>query len=650
MTACHRKTARWRVMLVTLLIGLAFGALPMCRIAVASSVSMSVNVGFQSYFDPRVWAPVRVTVMHSGSRALSGTLEYGVSGKSPYDGELIWPVKVPAGVGVSTSVSIGLPGHLLARGGVLKLVVQGQTEAQIRLIGVAVQGSDIAGVVSTQPQAVQFLAGVSSANGSSELVTAFIRPQQLPQSLQLLQSLSYLYLDGSVADQLSSAQVHAVLAWVRSGGILIFGGVEPNAGQLGAFSAFTPVSGAIVLDQSGAPLANFAGAQPPRGSLALLYGTARKDATVLIGDRTNALVADRALGRGEVVYAGFDAASSSLVSWTGNAMLWEGILHAVHGSVLTAKPDLFGQTGTLSLLGAAEQFPQLHAPPLWIWEVVFGVYTFICGPVLYVLLRRRRKNEWAWAVLPLMSILLAAGIYELGILQRPNGILTQSVGLIDIVDANLAQVVGVEALMSPQTRSYTVTTPPSTWSVALAEGATALGGDARVVFTGGGGLSAFSAVPAWGGRFVYAVHDARRFGSVQGALFTSIRSLAGYLVNDTNVNLTDAALIDQGQVVMLGPIKRGATVSVDALLRKKPPRSPLTSQIAAALSGASHGVGRALFDSVPGFVTALPPQGSVILIAWTHSEPPVFSPGGNVLPATPQWMIRQVIPVTPVLE
>ena len=650
MTACHRKTGRWRVVLATLLVGLFFCSLPVYRTAAASSVSMSVNVGFQSYFDPSVWAPVRVTLVHSGSRALSGSLVYGVSGKLPYDGKLIWPVKMPAGTGVSTAVFIGLPGRLLQRGGVLRLVVQGQTAAQIRLIGVAVNGSDIAGVVSTQPQVVQFLAGVSSANGSSELVTAFIRPQSLPQSLQLLQSLSYLYLDGAVAAELTSAQVHAVLAWVRSGGILIFGGEQPNAGQIGAFSAYTPVSGEIVLDQSGASLANFAGTQPAHGSLALLYGTARKDATVLIGNRANALVADRTLGRGEIVYAGFDAASSSLVSWAGNAMLWEGILHAVHGSVLTAKADLFGPAGMLSLVGAAEQFPQLHAPPLWIWEVVFGVYTFICGPVLYVLLRRRRKNEWAWAVLPMMSIVLAAAIYGLGVLQRPNGLLTQSVGLVDIVDANLAQVVGVEALMSPQTRSYTVTTPPSTWSVPLAEGVAATRGDARVEFTARGNVSSFNAVPAWGGRFVYAVHDARRFGSVQGALYTSLRSLAGYLVNDTSVNLTGAALIDRGQVVMLGPIKRGETISVDAELRKTPPRGSLAGQIAAALSSASYGVGRSLYDSVPSFVTAAPPQGNVIFIAWTHTEPPVFSPEGTVLPATPQWMIRQVLPVTPVLE
>ena len=650
MTACHRKTGCWRVMLAALVFGLAFGVLPVSRTAVASSVSMSVNVGFQNYFDPRVWAPVRVTVTHSGPRALTGALVYGVSGTSPYDGALVWPVKVPAGNGASTVVSIGLPGHLLARGGMLTLLAQGRVQARIRLNGVAVAGSDIAGVVSTQPQAVQFLAGVSSANRSSELVTAFIRPETLPKSLQLLQSLSYLYLDGSVAAQLTPAQVHAVLAWVRSGGILIFGGIEPNAGQIGAFSAFTPVSGAIVLDQSGAPLSNFANTSPPRGNLALLYGTAGKDATVLIGHRSNALVADRPLGRGEIVYAGFDAASSSLVSWAGNAMLWEGILRAVHGSVLTAKPDLFGRSGALSLLGAAQQFPQLQAPPLWIWEVVFGVYTFVCGPALYIVLRRRRKNEWAWAVLPTMSILLAAAIYELGILQRPNGILTQGVGLVDIVDAKLAQVVGVEALMSPQTRSYTVATPASTWSVALAEGATATGGDARVLFTARGGFSAFNVVPAWGGRFVYAVHDATRFGSVQGTLFTSMRSLAGYLVNDTNVNLTGAALIDQGQVVMLGPVKRGATVNVDAMLRKSPPHSPLAGRVAAALSSAAHGVGRALFDSVPGFVTATPPQGSVLFVAWTHSQPPVFGSAGNVLPATPQWMIRQVIPVTPVLE
>ncbi|WP_146192772.1 hypothetical protein [Sulfoacidibacillus thermotolerans] len=616
--------------------------------AAASTISMSAGVGFQSYFDPSVWVPVRVTVTNPEKTRFQGQLVYSVGQKYPYEGVLEWPVQVNPRR--STVLTIGVPGALLRHGGNLRLMEHGNTYASVHLLGISVEGSDVAGVVSDFPQAVQFLAGVSSANGTSELVAAYIRPQAIPSSVQLLQTLRYLYLDGAVAAELSSRQAEAIAAWVRSGGILILGGVQPNAGQLGVFSALSPVNGSIVLDGYGSQLASFVSSTPLHTALPLLYGSAKTNATVLVGTAKKALVAVRALDRGEVVYVGFNAASSALISWSGNALLWDTILHSLHSAILSAKPDLFGTNGALALMGAAEQFPQLHSPPLFIWEITFGLYTFLCGPVLYVILRRRRKNEWAWFVLPLISLVVAGSIYELGVIQRPNGILTQNVGLVDVVNAQLAQMIGMEALMSPQTRSYSVLTPKNTWSVALAEEATGYAEDGRVSFFAAHNLATFSHVRAWGGRFVYAVHEAHHFGQIDANLYAAGDTLAGNLTNDTNVDFSDAALIDRGQVIDLGSLKRGAIVQVDAMLNPKGNTRDVLSALASALQSASHGVGHALFNEVGTFIAAKSPFGDVLFVGWTHDEQTVFTPLAHTLPATPQWIVRQVLPVIPVVE
>ncbi len=642
-----RRSFGMGIFLVSVIV-LAWLALGGVSLAATGTVTMSVGVGFQSYFDSSVWVPVRVAISYFGKQKLQGDLVYSVGRKYPFEGTLEWPVSITKGQ--PNVYTVGVPGNLLRHGGNLKLFIHGELYASTRLIGISVEGSDVAGVVSNHPQSVQFLAGVSSTNGTSELVTAYIKPQALPSSAQLLQTLRYLYVDGSAAAELNSKQVTAIDAWVRSGGILILGGVEPNAGQIGFFSHISPVNGSIVLDRSGGQLAAFAGSAPLHTTLPLLYGVAKKTATVLVGNVNQALIAVNELDRGEVVYVGFDAASPALVSWSGNALLWDGIAHSLHSAILSAKPDLFGANGMLSLMGAAEQFPQLHSPPLWIWEITFGVYTFLCGPLLYIVLRRRRKNEWAWFVLPLISLVVAGGIYEFGVVQRPNGILTQNVGVVDIVDQQLAQAVGVEALMSPQTRSYRIVTPPATWSVALAEEATGYANDGSVRFSAANNVTAFHHVRAWGGRFVYSIHEAHHFGQMTSDLYVSGNSIAGNVVNDTSVNFSDAALIENGQVIDLGSMKRGKVVEVDTLLHTNKKTHDVLAALATALQSASHGVGHALFNEVESFVAAQAPQGDVLFIGWTHHEPNMFHPIGSTLPAVPQWIIRQVLPVTPVVE
>jgi len=642
------RSGAMRVAMGILLLASVF-ACPSAAAATGPAVHLRVAIGFQSYYNPRVWVPVRVILTWGGSSAVRGVLTFPIqgSGTYPYEGSLRFPVSVKADA--STVVTIGVPGRLLKDGGQIEWVVHDTVLATARLLGVPVD-ADLAGVVSDNPETVQFLAGVSSANGTTELVAPFIAPATLPSSLQLLQSLTYLYIDGGAAQALTHAQVSAIVDWVRAGGILILGGMEPNAGQTAAFARLSPVTPNVVLDEPGTQLAAYAGATPPRAAIAQLVGQARGQSQVIVGTRSQALVAYRAFGRGKVGYVGLSAASADLISWSGNAIFWEELLHSLQRITLPTTPDLFGLSGTSSLMSAAELFPQLHTPPLWIWELVFAIYLIICGPLLYLLLRRRRKSEWAWLLLPGFSIVLAGAIYELGVVQRPNGILTQSVGLVDIVDPATAQAVGVEALMSPQARTYSVVMPPSSWAIPMADRLTGVAEDGQVTFSPGATLLNFSKVQAWGGRFVFALRTVHHLGQLSGDLFSSGRTVGGFLENDTSLDFSSLALVVRGQAFSLGALRSGQTAQVQAFLRGRGDHTTFVNELAAALPSASNGVGRALFDYARALASVSAPPGTAIVIGWTHQQPRLFHTDGAVLSAPPQWIVRELVPITTVVE
>ncbi len=618
-------------------------------IAASKPITMHADVGFQTFYDPHVWAPVRITLFNPGGRTVFGHLIFPIHNQSgfSYEGTFSWPIWVPKG---TSTVTLGLPGELLETGQSVRFLQSNKLVSTVRVSGVPVASSDIAGVISDQPEAVQFLAGVSSANSTAQVVTAYIPPSTVPTSGELLQGLSYLYIDGKSASELTSKQVQAIKQWVYTGGILLLGGLEPNAGQVGTLATLSPVAGMIVVDGQATALAKFASQGPPHGMIPMLYGTAHAGATVLVGSRNHALVAVSSVGRGQVAYLGIQANTSTLVTWTGNAVFWDTLLQQLHHNSLPVTFDLFGTNGLWTMMNAAELFPQLHMPPLWIWEVVFGLYILITGPLLYLILRKYRKNEWAWAILPVVSLGVAIAIYIQGVEERPNGILTQSVGLIDVVDGHLAQAVGVQALMSPQTRSYSIITRPDTWMVPLTDRVTgAVKSDALVTMKTKAPTTEFSNVRAWGGRFIYATRTVSTFGDLQGELFANKSSLGGFLVNHSSVDFSDMVLIDGRQVFPLGHLKRGASVNVDVLF-KTHARGPFLTQLGAGLSSANHGIGRALFPYLSAFTNVSVPSGMVLLVGWSNTEPDIFAKENSAIPAEPQWIVRQLMSVTKVVE
>ncbi len=644
---------KMRYVVVLLVIGW-FLLVPIAQVSYAktatSPIQMLADVGFQTFYDPREWTPIRISFFNGTARAVNGNLVMPIADNKayPYAGTFHWSVRIPIG---TSTMTLGLPGALLVKGQVATLYVQGQAMTSIRISGVPVNNAEIAGVISDHQDAIQFLAGVSSVQNTSQLVAAYVPPDQVPVKATLLSGLSYLYVDGKSATLLSQQQIVAILRWVQLGGVLILGGLEPNAGQVGGFVAASPVSGKIVVDGSGQSLANWLGMNtPPGGTVPLLYGAATSKATVLIGSRSQAILATSSYGRGQVAYLGVQADSSSMVSWVGNASFWNALLPLLDRQDLSTRSDLFGQNGLWTMMNAAELFPQIKMPPLWIFAVIFIIYVLMAGPLLYVFLRKMRKNELAWIFLPGLSIVFAVVIYLSGNAGRPNGILSQNVGLVDIVDPHLASIVAMQALMSPQMRSYEEIALPNSWLVPLSDRvSTSLAQSNLTSLIGVSPTISFQKVRAWGGRFAYAMRNVQHFGALSGQLFTSSHSIGGYVTNTTKADFSNLALLINGHAYPLGALRSGASLNVSVLV-KSMSKSTFDTDLANAFSSATHGVGRSLYAYLLTYAHAEIPKGYVMVIGWTHEDPNVFLPQKIKIPAESQWIVRQLMPLTKVVQ
>lgn len=266
---------------------------------------------------------------------------------------------------------------------------------------------------------------------------AALQPADIPDGDERLGALTALVVQGSAAAALTDAQRQAIFHWVKGGGhLLLVGGAEglPAAAALPPGTLPVQVAGAMdgaVAAQAlsrwlGAPAPGPLAARPvrvPGGQvLAPVPGPAAPDW---------ALAARAPLGQGTVTVLAVDPAQPPLARWEGLAALWRQAL----APALPSRPDEVKMSYAMReqgdvlgrLAGAAEWLPPEAFPGWRHVALVLGGYALLAGPVLYFILGRLGRREWAWALVPLAALGFAAALYVGGVRVGGRDVLANAV-------------------------------------------------------------------------------------------------------------------------------------------------------------------------------------------------------------------------------
>ena len=115
------------------------------------------------------------------------------------------------------------------------------------------------------------------------------------------------------------------------------------------------------------------------------------------------LVVERACGAGRVIFLSFDIRQESVQKWNGRKQL---VYYLKDGSVSSIPPELV-QMATNQM----QQLQELSHPPFWRLGLFLIFSIVIIGPVNYRMLSKRNRKEWAFATVPLLSLILSGGGY-----------------------------------------------------------------------------------------------------------------------------------------------------------------------------------------------------------------------------------------------
>ena len=460
-------------------------------------------------------------------------------------------VNVPAGA--SKKYNLIIPGEFARAQPVVQLYAGDVLLAQSRVEGTMVSGNRVAVALSESITGDgSGLQNWLSKEEGSQINLKYLSPGELPADPLLLDHADIIMTDAAGGSQLNASQVQMVKDWVRLGGTLVlFAGAEN--GIAGCFSDISPVqltghtaiAGNLGGLRSGAPLETAAGR--------LVAGR------VLAGEDGVPVLAGRKLGRGQVLYCG--VAPDAL--GTESQELWSTLfgVNQKSGAELLQTDKLSVWRPNNSLINASSYLPGLTVPVLLL-VALWLAYVIALGPLLYFILRRTDRRDWAWVLVPAAALVTAGCFYLLAPVNRLQNHLSQTLATVEIFTPELAEVRTGTSIVFPRGGNLTVQVPNNIYAVP-----TDYYGNNTMPVTvcrdqDHTGIE-FKDIEFGSLRKIYTYGLQREFGIIEGELYIKEKRVVGDLINKTGLDLRDCRLVLGGRVVKLGALSAGGAVHID---------------------------------------------------------------------------------------
>ncbi|WP_139488773.1 hypothetical protein [Brevibacillus dissolubilis] len=544
---------KWIVVLALL-----FAGLPAQMAWADNEVEIEVDIPLSEILKQNQWAKLDVTLT-SETQDISGMLQLESDDHANAKSGVLAQA-VTLSKGQTKTYQFTLPAVYLMRGPLRIQVVEGnKVLATEKLETVGTSDPRTVVVLDQNRNAFHFMnllnEGVAYRYDSSwnEAKTVHLSPSELPDDSLMLRHMNILAIGNLAADAIRPAQVEAVKSWVQGGGVLLLSTGDKASGAAANLAEWIQVK-------------KNPGATQNVEELKFLTKQTSSPVTSLgVYNRDESLFVLKKVGRGKVLLANYDVSAEPLASWQYNRDLW---------SQLATKYQLFtaGNQG-VAVNGVLPEFskliPGVNLPRVEWLAVIWLVYILVIAPLLYVILKRKDRREWAWGIIPASALVLMIGVYVIGKSMVTDGNSSYSVSEINIIDHKLADVQTAASFLATAGGEYTVhiekgytalpiaLTSHNTW---LTNASTEQNEAGQLTFH-------YQHVPYLTLRQAIASGEKTDIGSFEAQLNMEGQQVRGTVKNHTSFDLDELFLVMGMQRIPLGAIKKGEEKQVDLTLQ-----------------------------------------------------------------------------------
>lgn len=536
-----------------------------------AKIGIQSEMGYQGKIKHDKWNPLKLTL--TSDRDISGDVVVQIQNYNGFGYQTSYVQQVDLPKDTPKEVVIGIPGAMLNKDNNQILFYEGSytkgkqipfATGKNYVQASPYQGALIA-VLSDDPDTMNFM---NVLNGKGNSVNVFpLKNASVPSDGMLLNGLDVIVINNFASDTLSEPQRKAITDWVNGGGTLILAGGAGYTKTAAPFADITPVvANGTTTVNSLAELEKLGG-KPLKLDGAFTISTAKAVEGAQIGIEADGqpLFASKTYGQGSVQYAAYDLAMEPVSSWAGHPDAWASILRN-NLPMMGAQNGMYYNSLMDNLNYVLEYFPSLKMPSftLLLWMLI--IYAVVVAPLLYYILKKADKREWAWFLIPIIAVIASGSVYVAGSSDKTRE-LAHTINLIELNGQGDAVKSTASAFFTPRSGNYALEFPENTYLRT---------GQSRNTFGGMSenknfvrmeqasttlelrDMSQWSLAKVWVDR--QGTEEMGRLG--MDLKLDAKGELNGKVTNDTINDLTEVALVIGGKAYKLGDIKKGEAVAV----------------------------------------------------------------------------------------
>ena len=551
------------------------------------SIHIGAKVGYDGQSQVGTPTPVFVTLKNNFDRDITGELVLNISTDQANTVSHVVPVEIVSGSEIQLNMVVDgnfndkFNSFQFFEGQMEKgdqLAVTGDTN----LIGNSVGSTALVGIIAADPDTLNFLLLLKGQG--YDLTTVIIEEDFVAETAESLDMFKVLVLNDVITSTWSEQKVDALTDWVAKGGTLLVGGGANYGETMKAITDIVPVSGqgATTLTDTSI-IEQFALSENPLDPIQITQGSLIRGQTILTSNDTP-IIAQHNVGLGKVIYTAFDLGLKPFSIWEGRTSFIQTLLS--ESLIPTAMSgNYYNEDMNWALQQAIQYFPRLEAPPVMLLMLVFAIYVFLVAPILYMILKRVDKREWAWWMIPASAVLTTIIVIYAGAMNKTENYVHN----VDIVqqsgDTTIVSGIGSVFLASNKDISINV---PNKQYVRLSPNNSngnysSLKSNKEYVirYDGDHKELQWNANKYWTTRSFLkspAAYGKDEFEQIDVSIEKRNDQFILMIENNTGVDLSHLAFINGGNAELIGQLANGESTEL-----------PLTSQLQFTMSGNQYG-------------------------------------------------------------
>ncbi|MCR5202671.1 MAG: hypothetical protein K6D02_06235 [Lachnospiraceae bacterium] len=212
-----------------------------------------------------------------------------------------------------------------------------------------------------------------------------------------------------------------------------------------------------------------------------------------------------------------------------------------------------------------------NLPNLFLYALILIIYLLINGPVIFYVLRKRKRFAMIWASVPMIAVVFSVLIYLLGAKTRIEAPYSNYLSQLRILDTGQSQLSTYFSLTSPNNKAYTMDfegnrditplTPDSDRAQETGEvKSTKVAYDYGIEYNKDATKILMKNVYSFEERCFCDRTTVKTSNGIKTDIVKDKDDFLGKIENSTKYNLVNCFLYDNGYVVKVGDVKKGDSI------------------------------------------------------------------------------------------